>query len=475
MKTQKRMLRLFIASALVLVLPMIENANAAQPAVKKLSDAQVKNIVEHSYQYVAMYNVINKFAMDPRTPGMSGWNTCNANTALADHTMQAIARPNNDSLYIGCMLDLRKDPVILDMPAFDSQYVSLMTSAYDHYVGVPLTTRNGDFSKPEKVLFYTARTEGYKGEPVKGVDRVFEMSGDFVVAAFRVMPHANNPQRFKKIIGEMQSVKPMTLSEYKGGKAKAINDVNFPSYGKTDADVFGGNFLEVMQFVFNHTTFDPEDKMDKGVLAAFKPLAIKPGKVYDASKVVKLDNEQFRKMSQQVQRENLALLTQPEMFVSLAPRILQGKGKTDLEAIVAASVIGPIGLPLEEATYPNVATTDGSPMNAQNDYVIHIAKEEMPPATAFWSMTLYDSENGFFIPNDYKKYSVGENAGMKINADGGIDVYVAAKQPKGVPAENWLPINRQDQNLDIILRIYVPDLKKLKSWSAPKAEMITKK
>lgn len=38
---------------------------------------------------------------------------------------------------------------------------------------------------------------------------------------------------------------------------------------------------------------------------------------------------------------------------------------------------------------------------------------QMPPAGPFWSMTLYDSANGFFIPNDRMKYSVGGNAGMQ--------------------------------------------------------------
>jgi len=37
-----------------------------------------------------------------------------------------------------------------------------------------------------------------------------------------------------------------------------------------------------------------------------------------------------------------------------------------------------------------------------------------------------------------KKYSVGENAGMKLNAEGGIEIYVAAEKPKGAPEENWL-------------------------------------
>jgi hypothetical protein len=61
---------------------------------------------------------------------------------------------------------------------------------------------------------------------------------------------------------------------------------------------------------------------------------------------------------------------------------------------------------------------------------------------------------------------------MKLNADGGIDIYVAAEKPEGVPSENWLPINRQDENLDLILRLYVPDLKKFRSWPVPKAERI---
>ncbi len=122
--------------------------------------------------------------------------------------------------------------------------------------------------------------------------------------------------------------------------------------------------------------------------------------------------------------------------------------------------------------YPPVTTTDGEPMNAMNDYVIRIPADELPPAKAFWSLTLYDLDNGFFIPNDRKKYSVGENAGMKLNADGGIEIYVAAEKPDGVSEENWLPIDRVDQHLDIILRSYVPDLEKVKTWQAPKAEKL---
>jgi hypothetical protein len=129
-------------------------------------------------------------------------------------------------------------------------------------------------------------------------------------------------------------------------------------------------------------------------------------------------------------------------------------------------------MPEEEAIYPQIQTADGEPMNAINDYVIKMSAEELPPARAFWSITLYDLENGFFIPNDQKKYSVGENAGMKLNDAGGIEIYIASEKPDGVPQENWLPTERKDINLSPTLRIYQADLDAMKTWSVPFAEKL---
>ena len=111
-------------------------------------------------------------------------------------------------------------------------------------------------------------------------------------------------------------------------------------------------------------------------------------------------------------------------------------------------------------------------MNAMHDYVIHMDADEMPPAGAFWSLTLYDLDQGFFIPNDRKKYSVGENGGMKLDDEGGIDIYIAAEKPEGVPEENWLPIERKNLDLSPQLRLYVPDLEKYKTWKPPVAEKL---
>lgn len=431
----------------------------------QLSEADVENLVERSYQYVAMYNVNNKFAAK-----QGGWNTCDPDTELKDHTLRDIARPNNDTLYLSCLIDLRKDPVILEIPAFDSKYVSLMVTGYDHYVNIPMSTRLDDFRKPEKMLLYSARTEGYDGETVEGIDRIFDATGDFVSAVFRIMPHANDPERFKKIVEQMKSLKLVTLSEYEGGEPKRIDDVAFPPVGTTDLDVFENNLLEVMQFVLNHTTFDPDNEMDQAVLAAYESLGIEPGNSYDESRVAKIDGKQTRQAAGRIQRK---WLTSGTALDDLRPRVFQPKGETDLEAVVAVSIVGPIGIPQEEAAYPQVSTADGEQMNAMHDYVIRMSQDELPPAGPFWSLTLYDLEQGFFIPNDRKKYSVGENAGMKLNEDGGIEIHIAAEKPEGIPEENWLPIERKDLDLSPQLRVYVPDLQKMETWETPKAEKVS--
>ena len=446
---------------------------AEKPSVT-LTREQVEEIVLRSYQYVALFNVNNKFAMDPNNPlGTGGWNRVKANTVLADHTLKAIARPNNDTMYAGAMLDLRAEPVILEAPAIDSKYVSLMVTGYDHYVNIPMSTRLGDFSKPSRILFYTERTQGYGGEPVAGVDKIVEMTGDFVSAVYRVMPHLNEPERRQRLVDATRAINVKTLSQYESGEeTKTQPDVEFPDFGKTDFDVFEKNLLEVMQFVFNHTTFDSSNELDQKLLAVYKPLGVVPGRAFDATHVADIDGALFREVAEGIAPRELARVNDPDFIALNALNLFLPKGQMTLEVLVFQSVIGPIGVPAVEAVYPPVTMPDGTPMSATNDYVIRMKKDELPPATAFWSATLYDTKNGFFIPNDRKKYSVGENSGFKLGAAGGIDIHIAAQRPDGVPEDNWLPINRGDYGIDIIMRLYAPDLKRYKTWSPPNAERV---
>ena len=71
MPSRTHMPRLLTAVALLTAcLPSAQ----AQSIAATLSDAEVENIVRRSYQYVAMYNTNNNFAMQEGNPlGTGGW------------------------------------------------------------------------------------------------------------------------------------------------------------------------------------------------------------------------------------------------------------------------------------------------------------------------------------------------------------------------------------------------------------------
>ena len=49
----------------------------------------------------------------------------------------------------------------------------------------------------------------------------------------------------------------------------------------------------------------------------------------------------------------------------------------------------------EDAIYPLLeADADGAPLGGSSEYLCHFAAGELPPADAFWSITMYD-EHGF--------------------------------------------------------------------------------
>jgi len=438
-----------------------------------------------------MFNVNNKFALDTSNPmSTRGYNRVIANTKLADHTLQAIARPNNDTLYTAAMIDVTEEPIVLEIPSFDSTYVSLMVTGYDHYVNIPMSTRLGDFHEPQALLFYSERTPNYEGAPVEGIDRVFETTCDFVSAVFRVMPHATEPERMEHNLAAMREIDVTPLSEFLGraeetdaylpwdappgiGRNLTLKDdmARFPAFG-SDFEIFESRLLEVMQFVFNHTTFDPDDELDAALLALYEPLGVVPGKEFSPNGVAKLDGTAVRDAAERVAVEALAAMKDEESMSANIAKLFQPKGRMELDLLVLQSVIGPIGQPAAEAVYPPVNTEGRAPMNAMFDYEIVMSAEDLPPAKAFWSLTLYDNAQGFFIPNDLFKYSVGENAGYRLDEDGGIRIVIAAELPEGVPEENWLPINRGDYDVDVVMRIYEPDLDRFATWRRPVARKI---
>ena len=93
----------------------------------------------------------------------------------------------------------------------------------------------------------------------------------------------------------------------------------------------------------------------------------------------------------------------------------------------------------EDAIYPlNVADADGKPVMAENRYVMHFDKAQLPPVGAFWSLTMYDAE-GFQVANPINRFAIGDRDALKYNADGSLDLYIQHDDPGPDKQANWLP------------------------------------
>jgi hypothetical protein len=88
--------------------------------------------------------------------------------------------------------------------------------------------------------------------------------------------------------------------------------------------------------------------------------------------------------------------------------------------------------------YPlNIGDADGKPLTGAHQYVLHFAQNEIPPARAFWSVTLYD-EHGFPTANALKRNSIGDRDALTFNANGSVDLYIQQASPGAEKESNCL-------------------------------------
>jgi hypothetical protein len=113
------------------------------------------------------------------------------------------------------------------------------------------------------------------------------------------------------------------------------------------------------------------------------------------------------------------------------------------------------GLLVEEALYPITRTDgDGQRLTGANNYTLQFAKEQIPPANAFWSLTIYDSEN-YLVDNPINRYAVSSRDEMNYGKDGSLTIYIQHDSPGKDKETNWLPAPEGDVGF-LALRLYVP-------------------
>jgi len=241
-------------------------------------------------------------------------------------------------------------------------------------------------------------------------------------------------------------------------------DMNTPPKVQVDtmpADKFFAYAAELLRVNPPHIT-------DQPIIAQMRKIGIEPGKSFDMAKL----DPAIRNALTDVPEEGRKLM---EWKLPTLARVANGWSmNTDTmgvygnyylkRAIIAQAGLG-ANLP-EDAIYPiNLADETGKPLDGANKYILHFDKNVMPPASAFWSVTLYDPE-GFQVANSLNRFAVSSWMPFKYNADGSLDLYFQNESPGKDKEVNWLPAPKGGFNLT--MRIYAPKLEALTGkWNPP--------
>jgi hypothetical protein len=124
----------------------------------------------------------------------------------------------------------------------------------------------------------------------------------------------------------------------------------------------------------------------------------------------------------------------------------------------AAAYFGLWGNDLEEAFYPETTLdTDGEELDcSKHNYILHFEADQLPPAKAFWSLTMYKLPEQLLIENEINRYVIGSaTEGLKYNENGSLDIYIQKENPGEDKVSNWLPAH--DGRFSLQTRIYWPD------------------
>jgi hypothetical protein len=200
----------------------------------------------------------------------------------------------------------------------------------------------------------------------------------------------------------------------------------------------------------------PPHLTDQPILAQMQRIGLEPGKSFDFDKLapaVKKALERVPEGAQALMKWKVPTLARVVHGWSMNTDTMGVYGTYYLKRAIVTQVGLGANLP-EDAIYPlNLADEAGKPLDGANRYTLHFDKGALPPAGAFWSITLYDAE-GFQVSNRLNRFAVSSWMPFTYNPDGSLDLYFQNESPGVSKEANWLPAPKGPFNLT--MRLYAP-------------------
>lgn len=311
----------------------------------------------------------------------------------------------------------------------------------------------------------------WKGEKPQGIKEVIQSETELNTLIYRTQLF--DPTDLDNVKRIQSEYKVQPLSQFLGqpapSPAPAIDFIKPISQEeqKSSLEVFN-----ILNFVLQ---FSPTVPSEKELMERFAKIGIGAGKTFDATQLSPEMKKAFEEGIADAWKE----------FADGAKLLAEGK-------ITAGDVfgtrvsmknnyfnrwlatIGIWGNSKQEAMYPIYFTdASGQKLDGANRYTLHFPKGQLPPANAFWSLTMYQLPESLLVANPIDRYLINSPMlpKLKMDADGGLTLYIQNESPGKELESNWLPAPKGP--FSAYLRIYWPKEEVLQGkWTAPQMKQM---
>lgn len=367
-----------------------------------------------------------------------------AYSSTATPKLEAITA-NSTTPYISAFTDLRKGPVVLEVPVAGAE-----GSVYGQVVDAwQLTIADVgpsglDKGKGGKLLF---TPPGYKGAIPEGYLHV--PSPNYRIAlAFRSVPAPG--KSVSDAYHYAQKLRMYYLSEAGSPPQQRFVDPLKQRY--PTLPIYDERYFDDVHAIFSVEPVKPQDKVMMGMLAS---LGIEPGKPFTPDETARramrqavvdvwfflqqwFDNFPKDRLYWQDRHYASLLMTDTNRTFTFVD-----DNRVDLINRAAEyfwCTYMPKALSDTPATQYMMAMADkdGKLLEAGKLYRLDLPKQM--PVKQFWAVTVYDRATMSFIDSDSGRTTLSsyDLDKMKKNADGGVSIYVGPKAPAGLES-NWIP------------------------------------
>lgn len=438
--------------------------------MKEFTLQEAQQIAEEGYVYAFPMLMGYRFALASfLMPGLPSYrgpvNALHGKAVTLDHTFKDVVTPNADTPYSMALLDLRAEPVVLQVPAVkDRYYVFQFVDLFGtnpHFIGSRATG-----SDAGTYLLVGPGWEAETGDVFDGV-LPFETNIAFVIGRTQLL----GPDDVAALAEVMASYKMQTLSAFRGQDAPAPQAAQWPVWN--DEASRDERFIGYLNFLLSFC--QPIHPSEEEFMARFAKIGIGPGVPFDAEA---LDDGTRHAIRAGVASAQKAMAAKARNF----GQKIRGWTSSDVFGTrewyagdyllrAAAAMAGWGGNDVIEAIYPTAREdSDGEPFDGARRY--QITYDTLPPAKAFWSITMYDTSYdgtaGYLVENPISRYLINSTTqGLVFGEDGSLTITIQHVQPRDVAQRaNWLPA--PEGTFYLVMRIYWPEQAALDgTWTPP--------